>query len=484
MVEAWVYPGRFVARVTPKVSEVTEAFTVRLLRDLVSLIESHPGLCHWAKRISGHLELGFQVPSHEVFETLYPLEDVHNVEQLRSAHDQQMREVRRLAQKWRSRDPVEVVQDLEWIEQEARLAGIAGPRWTHLLCRELAEETPDPSVWVRLMLDTDLGGNLARPFLKQAISATLPGWEELVVKCLDHPAFQSTAVSLILTHPTPPEHLLSQVLAVLEGHSETVRLHCLRNEVSIPALRELLHHHDEAIVEAATVGEWKAEPEESVRTAVREDWEQAVTTDVRESFWLSEILEKRSSLAQPWLQARIAEGLPPFFTRDWEQAIQAATSALNAEARTQLLSQLPDNETMAEAVIHLVGEDLAVYEGFLGKSRSRTLHLAPLFRSPDGVWVEMAKRALDTGYSSAEIAAATRQPVGVTIEWGREAQSRKWEDWIERFERLSDHEDPRIQEVGREGRRQSLALLDRARQREREEAVYGWSGPHGLSVVE
>jgi hypothetical protein len=221
-----------------------------------------------------------------------------------------------------------------------------------------------------------------------------------------------------------------------------------------------------------------------VRTAVLDDWEQAVITSVRESFWLREILEKRPSLAYPWLQARVAEGLPAFFTRNWEKAIQAAIDALDADARGQLLCQLPDSETMGEAVIHLVGEDLAVYGEFLGNKRSKALHLAPLSRSPEDVWGEMAKLASDAGYSSADIAAATRRHFGVSIEWGHRATSQRWKDWVQRFEDLSKHEDPRIREIGREGQQQSRAMLDRAQKREHEEAVYGWSGPQGLSVVE
>lgn len=261
MVEAWVYPGRFNARVSSDASEVTQIFAVQLLRDLVPLIESHPGLCHWAKRISGHLKLDSQIPSDKVFETLCPLEDVHSVDQWRSVQNQQIQAVRELAHQWRQRDPVRVVQDLVWIEGEARLADVTGPRWTRLLCREIAEGTTQPDLWVQLMLDTDLSGDLIVPFLRQTIMATVPGWEELVARCLDHPVFQSAAISLILTHPAPPEDLLSQALAALEGCAEMVRIYCLRNEVSTAVLKRLLRYPDKAIVAAAVVGEWNTDPE-------------------------------------------------------------------------------------------------------------------------------------------------------------------------------------------------------------------------------
>ena len=455
---------------------------MRLLRDLVPLIESHPGLCHWAKRISGHLRLDFQIPSDEVFETLYPLEGVRDVDQLRSVQNQQIQAVRELAHQWRQRDPARVIQDLIWIEGEARLVEIRGPRWTRLLCRELAEGTTQPDLWVQLMLNTYLSGDLIVPFLRQTIMANVPGWEDLVAKCLDHPAFQSAAISLILTHPAPPEDLLSQVLAALEGYAEKVRIHCLRNEVSTAVLKKLLHHPDKTIVAAAAVGEWKADPEESVHGDILEEWKEAVTIDVQEDFWLSEIFERYPSLAHPWLQARLDEGFPLSFTHNWEQAIQAATSALDAEARIHLLHQLPDTDTMAEVVIHLIGEDLTVYEEFLSSKRHKSLHLAPLSRPPEGVWIGMAKLALDAGYSSADIAVAMRQHVGVSVEWG--PISKKWETWVKRFERLCEHEDTQIREIGRVGRQQAATILDRALEREHDEAVYGWGGIRSLSVVE
>lgn len=482
MVEAWVYPGRFNIRISSEASEATRAFAVQLLRDFVPLIESHPGLCHWAKGISGHLMLDFEIPSDEAFETLYPLEDAHDVDDWRSVQNQQSQAVRELAHTWAQLDPTRVLQDLVWIETEARLADINWPRWTPFLCREIAESTARPHLWVQLMLDTDLSGDLVAPFLRQAIRESAPGWKGLVASCLDRSVFQSAAISLILTHPAPPEDLLSRVLTALEGCAELVRIHCVRNEVSVEVLKRLLCHQDKAIVAAAVVGEWNADPAESVREVVLEEWEAVVITDIAEDFWLSKIFEKHPSLAYPWLQARLAEGFPLIFTHRYERAIQAATSVLNTETRSRLLHQLPDTYAMTELVVYLIGEDLGVYREFLNSERYKSWHLAPLSRPPEGIWVEMAKLALDAGYSSADIAVAARQHVGVSVEWGPESQ--RWADWVQRFERLCEHEDVRIREIGRVGRQQAEAMLKKALKREHDEAVYGWAGPRGLSVVE
>jgi hypothetical protein len=321
------------------------------------------------------------------------------------------------------------------------------------------------------MLEADLPGQLVAPFLHRVIEERISGWEELIIDCLDHPECQSAAISLILTQPDPPEDLLSQALKKLKGRERLIEVHCFRNEVSVGVLRELLHHSERAVVTAAVIGEWKAEPDEFAREEIRDEWEEALVTDAVEDYSIGQILKRRPSLAYRWLEARIEEGLPAIFTRNWEQTFQSATHALETEARSHLLHKLPDNDMMGEAVIHLVGDDLEVYRTFLEDDRDKILHLAPLSRSSDAVWIEMAKLAMDAGYSPADIAASTFFSVGVSVEWG--PLSQKWEKLVQRFERLCEHEDVQIREIGQVGRARAEAMLQKALKQEHDEAVYG-----------
>jgi hypothetical protein len=83
----------------------------------------------------------------------------------------------------------------------------------------------------------------------------------------------------------------------------------------------------------------------------------------------------------------------------------------------------------------------------------------------------MAKLAMDAGYSPADIAASTFFSVGVSVEWG--PLSQKWEKLVQRFERLCEHEDVQIREIGQVGRARAEAMLQKALKQEHDEAVYG-----------
>ncbi len=474
LVEAWMYPGRFNIRTSPETSEIAQAFAVKLLHDLIPLIEPHPGLCHWAKQISDRLTLDFEIPLDTTFEILYPQRVMEDIDNWRTAQKQQEHKVQTLADIWKQLDPAQVLQHLVWIEAEANLVDMQGSPWTRFLCVELAESTTQLQLWIELMLKTDLPSNLLEPFLDQSIRKTVPGWEELINRCLEHPKLQEAAISPILTLPAPPDDLLSRVFTILEGHSDLVRILCLKSQISVKVLRQLLRHQDPAIVTAAVIGEWDADPKKTVRESLRQDWKTAMIHSVINDHWLSEIFEKYPSLAYPWLQARLDEKLPLIFTPTYKKAIQTAIDVLDAEKRSQILYQLPDTDALAEMVTYLIGKDMDLYQKFLESKQYKFLHLVPLSCAPEDVWIEMAKLASDAGYSSADIAKATRQYTGVSIEWGPVSQ--KWEMWMRRFGKLCEHEDARIREIGRIGLQQSEARYKQWLKHEQDEAVYERGG--------
>jgi hypothetical protein len=258
---------------------------------------------------------------------------------------------------------------------------------------------------------------------------------------------------------------------MLEGLAEMVKVHCFRKEISVPVLKQLLRHPNRQIVSAVVDGEWNADPKGSVREAVLQEWEEAVVTDVTEDYWLGKIFNKRPSLAYPWLKTRLQEGLPFCFTHNWKQAVQNAVSVLDAEARSHLLCQLPEDQLTGEAVIYLVGDNLEVYKAFLDDKRYTDMHLLPLSRPPTGAWADMAKLALAAGYNSADIVRTIYWTVGVRVEKGPE--SKRWEVRVKRFKQLCEHQDAQIREIGRVGLQQAEVMLQRALERERNEAIYG-----------
>lgn len=474
-VEAWAYPGRVNANNIPsELYEAIRAFGGQMLRDVVSLAKDRPGILHWAKQTAEHLGLELEIPLDKDFETLYPLRDFHDLDDWKAAEAKQKRAARELANEWSQMDPVLVARRIAAIEQEARWADIRSwLRWTSFVCMEIAGNTDTPGGWVRAMIDADVTSDLVGPFLWKTAETGEPRWMELVADCLDRPALRSAAISLVLTLPAPPEGLLSNVLVEMEGYAPLVETLCRRNQVSEDVLNRLLQHEDAAIASAAAGGEWSADPEGTVRDSLGKDWREAVINHVIDDYWLGRALENDPLLACDWLQARLREQYPLLFVSGYERAIKAAVSALDIEARRQVLCQVPETYEMAGLVACLVGENLDLCRELLSNERLKLLHLAPLSGYPEGKWVEMAKLALDAGYSNKEVALAVYGVLGLmSVEWVG-SESRMWTGWVERFDRLCSHEDERIRKVGEAGRAYAKGHLEQALAQEREEAIYG-----------
>jgi hypothetical protein len=473
MVETWAYPGRVNVQIPREMYERIRAFAGRMLLDIVSLAEDHPGVRHWANQIGRNLGLEAEIPLERDFETLYPLKDYDDLDGWRAAEARQKERVCELAEEWSQLSADQVVGRITLIELEARLAEIRWhSRWTSVLCFEIAERVSSPGDWIRAMIDAEATSDLAGPFLRKAAEMGDPAWMELVSACLDHPTLRTAAVSLVLTLPEPPEGLLSRVLMNLEGYAPLVETACLRNRVSEGVLEFLLRHEDPTIARAAAIGEWLAEPKGAVRDSLREAWREAAVEHVVDDHWLSDAFESDSRFAYDWLEARVRGRLPEFPTPAYEQAVKAAVRVLDIESRGRILRQVPATYEMAEFVVSLIGGDLVLYRELLCNDQLRPFHLAPLAGYPEGAWIEKAKLALDAGYSSKEVALAVYEPVGISVEWVG-SESKMWSSWAERFDKLCSHEDERIREVGEAGKTHAVQNFARALSWERGEAIYG-----------
>ena len=99
----------------------------------------------------------------------------------------------------------------------------------------------------------------------------------------------------------------------------------------------------------------------------------------------------------------------------------------------------------------------------------KRFHLSPLAGHPVAVWITKALMALEAGYSPESISQSVYG--GIHIFGGNE--SRHWAQWVESFESLLTHDDPRIGTVGQIGKDYALAQKERAFAKERLEDIYG-----------
>ena len=239
IVEAWSYPGRVNVSIPPEMHDAMTLFAGRMLSDIVLLSATHPGILHRAAQIAKAIGLEVEIPLDANFDILYPVEDLEN---WKSAEERQVDTVRRLADQWSDLDPAWVVEQIISIEREARSAHIEWPRWTPLLCAEIAPRTALPNIWIQALVDSSAPSDLMAPFLHRAAAISQSGWVDLALTCLEQPSLRWAAVSVVLTLPEPPEDLLAAALQQLDAYAQTVMVLCMRNQISEQLVKRLLHH--------------------------------------------------------------------------------------------------------------------------------------------------------------------------------------------------------------------------------------------------
>jgi hypothetical protein len=105
----------------------------------------------------------------------------------------------------------------------------------------------------------------------------------------------------------------------------------------------------------------------------------------------------------------------------------------------------------------------------LGLDALSCYHLAPLEGPPEQGWSEKALVVLDAGYTPNDIAHATL-PHG----WSWTGRiSMMWDKWTSMFDKLKEHPDFRIAQVGKLGAETTGAWRDTAIEDERNEDIHG-----------
>lgn len=467
LVEEWTYPRLLNVEESLELSNTMRSFVRQMLHDIVELANEHPGILHWANQIAKHLNIDLEIKLDLDFEVLFPEKNLKN---WRAAEEQQINAVRKLADNWCILDLSQVAKRITLFEQEARLGGRNWPRWTPLLCEEIAKRVVSPRAWAQALIDNNFAADLVSPFLQKAAEINEFGWVELAHFCLEQ-SMLKWAVSLwILTFHNPPQALISKVLQNMDGASNLVKSYCIRRRIPEDIARQLLRHNDITIASAAAWGEWYAEPEGNIRTSLLEDWRVAVQNSVDDDYWLCEVFKGDHSLAYEWIQTQISKQHSELFR--YEGVVKTAVEVLNSDDRRRILQQIPETYEFAYIVLlPLVGENLTLYRDLLNCDLLKDFHLVPLAGAPNGVWIEKAKLALDGGYSIDDVANAV-YGYPVILTWSGD-ESAMWAEWIERFDHLCSNEDDRIRQVGVAGKANAKDAYEHALKRERNEAIYG-----------
>jgi hypothetical protein len=329
---------------------------------------------------------------------------------------------------------------------------------------------------VEALLKSGGHSTLLSSFLYRVVEERRFGWRERLERCLGIREYAWAASIQVLRLAEPPEDLLELALDVTEP--QAVETACLQGEVPTATLRRLLTNNDPRIAGAAAIGEWSAEPYQSVREEVTKEWRNVVLR-MRESElgdrpdaerWLQEVFWKAPDLAFAWLRGQLALGAEePLLSVSEHGVVATAARALDPSHRARLLKKLAP-EALSESVLSLLVDGSPhLYRQLLSRSDLRKHHLAPLAgKPPDKQWIALARLALEAGYTPQDVAGASLHfPNGFSPSVEHYAR------WETAFRDLLGMEDPALQEFARHGLREAERLISEEREVKRRFALTG-----------
>ena len=464
----------FINNTYPGFYEVRKKIVAQMLSDLLALSGTRIGLFHRIKGISQQLELKLKVKLEKDFETLFPYREI---EDWKIAQEWQRKAVLKLAGKWAKLTLDKIVEIIALFEVEAKSVGISCPRWTPILCWEIAQKVKLRLPWINAMIDAGLSGDLVEPFLRQAALKNETGWKTVISECLSNKNLKWVAISILLTIQSPPAYLMKKALQNLEGFAETIKILCFRKEIPEETLVQLLRQSDPLVAGNAAIGEWESDPKGKVRDRLKNDWEKAVLHLNYDEYFLGEILKHNSELAYKWLRIHIKQKNIPY---EMLKIYQSAISSLSLENRKELLMIFPKDSWRSEIINFLVGDSLELYRVLLEDKNKKGFHLLPLSKYKDYSfehvvwkeedWIAKAKFALEAGYTP-EVVARTVFPFESS--WGNESDM--WKRSIDRYKGLCTNDDSRIRKVGEINKTEAMKVLERVLAEERREAIYGYT---------
>lgn len=467
LIRDWAYPGMSTrGYIAPESYEQMYAFAQKVMKDVVEVADGHPAILSWIADLAKRM--GWDVPCQvdPIYEILFP---EHDHDDIHEGHRQQSAAATALADEWATDSPAAVAERLVRYSAAAAAAGHQWPMFTEHVARRLAELTPDPVRWARVMIQAGAVYGLISPFLRSAVVKQSSGWELLWQECHELTHLRGMALLVLLSEACVPESLLDRALEDVTGLSDAIGTACLRREVPEDLLRRLLNHPDAALAGRVAWALWHRDPKGNVPKDLLDDWRRTVVEGLEEEYTLKEVFESDASIAYNWLTHRV--GRSNHEPRGWHEDEPYATGIkqLSREQRQQLIGLLRRETYPCEIISLLVGRDADLYRLVLERPDLRFHHLEPLRGDPDEAWFPLARMALGAGFSPSEVAWATRGRV-----WGWEGrESDMWRRWVETFRPLTSNPDFAIRLIGDAGVEGAEEGVQRALKSERAEAVHG-----------
>lgn len=472
LISDWRYSDPSVV-LTDEVKVLMEEFSSEMMRDIINATREHPGIQHKLGLYAKSIKIDVVPSLDDMFELFYPEQSMFTL----TEND---RLANKLATHLELLSLGNLVNTLEWVADEARLAGIrVTSPVIHSACKRLAACADDPLPVAEAFVDRFISEEAIDPFLKRAVENESPGWVSLLQRCLHEESYQWIATRAVLTHVNPPADLLLVALSNAEENLEGLRTLCAWGRVPDSTLNALFDSEHNGVAAVAAAGHWFSEPKGSVDDLHRVHWRQAILRasfdePAHSQYWLTEIISRDSELAKDWLILEI-ERQSNRSIRRRSNEIAEIIQGMSFQDRLEVLNNFPAKSAWRskEVVAHLVGDNVDLYRGLLKNSRcDPTFHMSPLAGKPDDTWAKKALAALDAGYSMYEVVVAA---MNTTKIW-RDSEREMWSEWREAFESLeafSIH-DPRLSDLATAGVSEIRPLEQYATERDRQRRVQGY----------
>ena len=457
--------------------DVANQFLSKMLNDVALVSRQYPGVQHRIAEFAKGAELAVDVTLESEFECFYPFHPYDAEDQDRE-HARLADNARALAKRWSNRDARDIAELLARLEIEARRASIIWPRLTPEFCRTLAAHYLDPSAALRTFLDERLPADLVEPFLLKTAEIGGVVWP-IVADCLNDDLYLAMAIQLAICQEHAPPEMITAALAKVGKRPGLLDHYCARGEVSEISLFEMFRSSDAPTAVSAAIGHWKAVRYSLSEMPLDDAWQRAFFRSAEtgisstDTYWTGEILKEDSELTVEWL-IRFLNSDQSFLSYHAREAATKLLMTLNPAQRISILAAIhpPDRFVGTPQVISaLVGNDTEIYRHLLESEKLKNYHLSPLRGEPRGDWREIGILALDHGYSYQDVVEAN---LGSERSWVGE-ESQMWAELRCNYEELIADDDIRVSEIGKLGARIVDKMERKAKERERDEAVYGLS---------
>ena len=470
VVRGWVYYRTSTGNqgIPDDVAQSAKYFALQMVEDVATLAPEHQGLARALENVTRHETVNLDLSVSEEFRTLYPFEDREN----RKESEQQQKEAaKQLAAEWGNLAPHDIALKLEHIEREARQANLIHPRYTKLVCYEIAQNVIDPLSWLDEMLVAELPSGLLEPFATKLSNYDRDTWIEYIHRFLQNRSTTWLGITFILNQSDPNDDDLDLIWPILPEYTYLVDNICSHGTPSRNTLLRLLNFGTPEVEFVSAEGLWhRFEGRIKDELSLYMPWRRIVIENFDNDFELSQIFPHDPEIAYRWLAHRISREYPQYY--QFDRALSSAIENIDDKQRRSLIERISEPHVHIELIEALIDADVQIYSHLLKQEHLKEVHLLTLPRVTDNSWVEKATAALEAGYTPQEIAqAGTRSYSGELLTQGERAN--RWSALIDKYSEFETHDNHSIREIAVRGNEYSQQKLDQIRLEERHRAIYG-----------